>query len=79
MKLKWNFLIYHGKSEINRCPITSIDMNPFKNILVTYGKDLLIKMWNFDLIPIFKIKKSMVSKTDTRTVYFEKFCSVIGS
>ncbi len=50
MKFKLNHAIYHGKSEINRLSINSIDINPFKNILVTCAKDFLIKIWNLDFI-----------------------------
>jgi len=48
MKIKWNYFIYHGKSEIDRNSINSIDINPFQKILVTGGVDSLIKIWNID-------------------------------
>ena len=57
MKFKLNYAIYHGKSEINRFSINSIDINPFKNILVTCGKDFLIKIWNLGFIQNYKNNK----------------------
>jgi len=57
MKFKLNHAIYHGKSEINRFSINSIDINPFKNILVTCGKDFLIKIWNLGFIKNYKNNK----------------------
>jgi hypothetical protein len=48
MKIKWNYLIYHGKSELNRYSIESVDARPFSNQIATSAKDGLIKIWNLE-------------------------------
>ena len=72
MIIEWNFWIYHGKSEINRCSINSLDFNPFQNVLATAGKDSLIKIWNFDKIQNFFKKR----KKET-LFYSMNFCNII--
>ena len=66
MKINLNYTIYHGKSELNRFSINSIDVNSNKNILVTCGKDFLIKIWDLDFIgkcffPQNKIRRPLAS------------------
>ena len=57
MKINLNYTIYHGKSELNRFSINSLDVNSNKNILVTCGKDFLIKIWDLNFIGKNKNKK----------------------
>ena len=39
--------IYHGKSEKNKLPIFSIDIQPFQNFIISCSKDCLLKIWQF--------------------------------
>ena len=69
MKIDWDFYIYHGKSEINRDSIISIDISPFENELITCGKDSLIKIWSMRQFKNESIKQRLVKK--------KKFCKII--
>ena len=75
MRIKWNYLIYHGKSEINRNSINSLDINPFKNLLVTGGQDALIKIWNTKSLS--PKKKNLSNKEIYRNIIDnEDFCKI---
>lgn len=69
MKIDWDFYIYHGKSEINRDSIVSIDISPFDNELATCGKDALIKIWSM---------RQFKTESGNRKIFKKKkFCKII--
>ena len=76
MKLKWIHWIYHGKSEINRYTINSLDTNPFKNLIVTSGKDALIKIWNINSFQNKGSKHNLIVKPQKSQYNTENFCTV---
>lgn len=76
MKIKWVHWIYHGKSEINRYTINSIDINPFRSLIVTSGKDALIKIWNITSLQNNSAKNNLIVKKQIRHDNTENFCTV---
>jgi WD40 repeat protein len=76
MKIKWNYLIYHGKSEINRYSIESVDARPFSDLIATSAKDGLIKLWYLEPKKAEKNKTIFSLEKGKFFSSTEKFCTV---
>mmetsp|Transcript_14066 Transcript_14066/g.27975 ORF Transcript_14066/g.27975 Transcript_14066/m.27975 type:complete len:531 (+) Transcript_14066:53-1645(+) len=69
MYLKFIKNIYHGRSEIKKATIFSIDIQPFGELILTCGQDWLIKIWNYG-------QKKLTEKTKGYRKFSKQFkCS----